>query len=175
LAGQAGSFAVEVKAVNFSGQDFSLQGEKGRFVLPAEFRKAVREASGGERILCLAKHDRWNCLTGFGLSREVALDAQIDREERIAVERGTDFDRELRASQLFGFSKLPFDDSGRFVLPERFVKLANVCDRLFFQGAGGFFTIWNPAELARMGQGWEGAQAACAELEAQALAGKGRK
>lgn len=166
---------VEDKAVSYSGQDFSLQGEKGRFVLPAEFRKTVRASSGGERILCLAKHDRWNCLTGFGLSREAALQDQIEREERIAIERGQDFDRELRAMQLFGFSKLPFDDSGRFVMPERFVKLANIGDRLFFQGAGLFFTIWNPAELAKLGSGWEGAQAACAELEAQAVAGKGRK
>ena len=74
--GQAGRVRVEDRAVSYSGQDFSLQGEKGRFVLPAEFRKTVKTSSGGERILCLAKHDRWNCLTGFGLSREAAL--QVD-------------------------------------------------------------------------------------------------
>ena len=166
---------MEDKAVSYSGQDFSLQGEKGRFVLPADFRKAVRLSSGGDRVLCLAKHDRWTCLIGFGLSREAALEAQIDREERIAIERETEFDRELRATQLFGFSKLPFDDSGRFVLPDRFLKLARIEDRLYFQGAGGFFTIWNPIELAKMGTGWDGAQAACAELEAAALAGKAAK
>ncbi len=166
---------MDSKAVSFSGQDFSLQGEKGRFVLPTEFRKAVREASGGERVLCLAKHERWACLTGFGLSRETALEAQIDREERVAVERALDFDRELRSTQLFGFSKLAFDDSGRFILPDHFIKLARLGDRLFFQGAGNFFMIWNPAELAAMGAGWEGAQAACIELEAQALAAKARK
>jgi MraZ protein len=101
--------------------------------------------------------------------------AQIEREERIAVDRKEDFDRELRAMQLFGFSKLPFDDSGRFVMPDRFIKLASLGDRLYFQAAGEFFMIWSPAELAKMGPGWEGAQATCAELEANALAAKGRK
>ena len=37
------------------------------------------------------------------------------------------------------------------------------------------FTLWTPAELAKMGAGWEDAQEACADLEAQALAGKARK
>lgn len=171
----AGMGQVDLRAVNFSGQGFSLKGEKDRYVLPSEFRKAVREASGGERILCLAKHDRWNCLTGFGLSREIALEAQIEREETNAINRGLDFDRDLRASQLFGYSKVPFDDSGRFVMPDRFLKLGRLGDCLFFQGAGGFFTIWNPEELGRMGDGWEGAQAACVELEAEARAGKARK
>lgn len=166
---------MEVKAVSYSGQGFSLKGEKGRFVLPGDFRKAVRDSGNGERVLCLAKHDRWNCLVGFGLSRESALEAQLDREERIAIERAVDFDREARAAQLFGFSKIPFDDSGRFVLPDRFLKLGRLTDRLFFQGGGAFFTIWNPDELAKMDAAWEGAQAACAEFETEALAGKARK
>ncbi|MEN9718753.1 MAG: hypothetical protein RIQ99_1631, partial [Pseudomonadota bacterium] len=31
-------------------------GEKGRFVLPPDFRKAVKESGLGDRVLCLAKH-----------------------------------------------------------------------------------------------------------------------
>ena len=61
----------------YSGQGFSLIGEKGRFVLPPDFRKAVRDSGQGERVLCLAKHPRWKCLTGFGLSRvEVLVDGR---------------------------------------------------------------------------------------------------
>ena len=45
----------------------------------------------------------------------------------------------------------------------------------FFLGGGLQFTIWSPEELAKMGEGWEDAQEACADLEAQALAGKARK
>ena len=162
-----------VRPISYSGQGFSLLGEKGRFVLPPDFRKAVRDSGLGERVLCLAKHPRWKCLIGFGLGRVNEFEAELDREERIALERGVDYDRELRANQLYGFARVPFDDSGRFVLPERYFKLGGLDSAAFFQGGGKSFTIWNPEELAKMGAGWEDAQEACAELAAQA--GKARK
>ena len=160
------------KPITYSGQGFSLLGEKSRFVLPPELRKSVRESGQGERLLCLAKHPRWKCLTGFGLSRADQFEAELDREEEIALERQIDFDRDLRAQQLYGFARVPFDDSGRFVMPERYFKLGGLTDRVFFQGGGKMFTLWNPAELAKLGEGWEDAQEACADLETQALAGK---
>jgi MraZ protein len=159
--------------ISYSGQGFSLRGEKSRFVLPPQFRKTVRESSLGHRTLCIAKHERWKCLTGFGLSRKDDLAAQIDREEMLAIQAGKDFDRDLRAAQLYGFSEVPFDDSGRFVIPDHLLNLAGVDGSLFFQAAGGFFTLWNPDELAQLGPGWEGAQAACANFVAEA--GKGRR
>ncbi len=155
---------------SYSGQGYSPRGEKNRFVLPPQFRRVVKDSSAGSRVLCLAKHDRWDCLTGFGLSRAGELDAQIDREEALAATRGTDFDREMRAIQLYGFAEIPFDDSGRFIMPEHLIGLAKLDDGLFFQGAGGFFTIWNPARLAAMGPGFEAAQGACAALVADAEA-----
>jgi len=149
----------------YSGQAYSPSGDKGRFVLPPAFRKAVKESSGGNRILCLAAHDRFDCLIGFGLSRTDKLNQQLEREEERAIRLGdADFDRDVRAQQLFGFEQLPYDDSGRFVMPEHLRDLGKVGDGLYFQGAGDFFFVWNPAELARMDPAWKGAQAACAKL-----------
>lgn len=147
----------------YSGQAYSPAGDKSRFVLPPLFRKAVKESSGA-RTLCLAKHDRWNCLTGFGLSRKEELDAQLDREEELAYKVGREFDRDLRAMQLFGFVEIPFDDSGRFVMPDHLRALGHVNDGLYFQGAGRFFTIWAPDQLSAMGPEWESAKAACDNL-----------
>lgn len=144
----------------YSGQAYSPAGDKGRFVLPPLFRKAVKDSSDG-RVLCLMKHPTWNCLVGFGLSRKEELEAQLDREEDRATALNKDFDRDTRASQLFGFQEMPFDDSGRFVMPDHLRSLANIEDGLFFQGGGRFFTLWNPAELAKMGDDWAGAKAAC--------------
>ncbi|MCZ8172980.1 MAG: MraZ N-terminal domain containing protein, partial [Brevundimonas sp.] len=93
------------RPISYSGQGFSLMGEKGRFVLPPDFRKAVRDSGLGERVLCVTKHPRWKCLTGFGLSRVSEFEAELDREERIALERGHDFDRDARASHRYGFSR----------------------------------------------------------------------
>lgn len=159
-------------ATVYSGQGFSSRGEKGRYVLPPEFRKAVAESSDG-KVLCLAKHERWNCLTGFGLSRESDLEAQIEQEIERALRLGRDFDADLRRMQLFGFKKIPFDDSGRFILPEHLAEIGGLTGDVYFHGAGSFFTLWNPAELYRMGEGWEGAQAACRALAVDG--GKGKK
>lgn len=158
----------------YTGQGFSLAGEKSRFVLPPPFRKTVKELSGGNKVLCLAKHDRWKCLTGFGLSRRDEFFEQIDREEALAVQAGQPFDRDMRQMQLFGFSEVPFDDSGRIVIPDNLARIAGLGGELYFQGAGSFFMIWSPDELARMGEGWESAQSICADLAGEAAA-KARK
>ena len=151
----------------YSGQAYAPAGDKSRYVLPPLFRKAVKDSSEG-RVLCLAKHDRWTCLVGFGLSRKDELEAQLDREEERALRLNLDFDRETRSSQLNGFVELPFDDSGRFVMPDYLRRLANVEGGLFVQGGGRFFTLWNPAELAKMGDDWAAAKAACEALTADA-------
>ena len=158
----------------YSGQAYSPAGDKGRYVLPPLFRKAVKESSDS-RTLCLTKHDRWNCLVGFGLSRKLEFEAQLDREEEMAFKFQRDFDRATRSSQLYGFAELPFDDSGRFVMPDYLRGLADIEDGLFFQGSGRFFSVWNPAELMRMGDDWAAAKAACQALVAEAEAKAKRK
>ena len=70
---------------------------------------------------------------------------------------------------------MPFDDSGRFVMPDWLARLGGIENGLFFNGAGRFFTIWNPAELARMGTEWAQAHAACETLVAEGAAKAKRK
>ena len=141
-------------------------------MLPPTFRKLIRDASLGSRILCLAKHDRWPCLTAFGTSRGDDLDIQVDKEQAAALTRGVEFDRELRLAQLASYVDVPFDDSGRFVFPDYLATLAGLGDDAFFNGNGPFFTIWNPAALAKMGTGFEAMQAACVALADE---GKGKR
>lgn len=171
---------MEGRRVRFNGQGFSLKGEKDRFVLPPDFRKALRESGTDEtgavrKELCLQLHADFPCLIAFGLGREAELDDLLDREEENALRRGAEFNRQVRSSQLFGFLKVPFDDSGRFVLPPRFVKGAQIADQLYFQGAGAEFLIFNPVELMKLPAAeWRHAQLACEDLAEQALA-KARK
>lgn len=151
----------------YNGQAYSPSGEKGRFVLPPAFRKAVKESSGGSRTLCLTVHDKFDCLIGFGLSRIDQLHAKLDREEDAAIRRNDDsFDRDVRAAQLFGFEQLSFDDSGRFIMPEHLRDLGKILDGAYFHAAGDFFFVWAPDQLMQMGPEWKGAQAACAKLMA---------
>ena len=158
--------------VGYNGQAYSPAGDKGRFVLPPAFRKAVKESSGGSRTLCLAAHAKYDCLVGFGLSRIEELHRELEDEAAAAIAmKNADFDRDVRAAQLFGFEQLPFDDSGRFVMPEYLRDLGKVDGGLYFQGSGRFFLVWAPEELKRTGPEWKSAQAACAKLMAAAKKG----
>ncbi|MEE4537099.1 MAG: division/cell wall cluster transcriptional repressor MraZ [Erythrobacter sp.] len=160
----------------YNGKAFSLLGDKGRFVLPPAFRKAVKDSSGGAKTLCLASHEKFDCLIGFGLARAETLHQQLDREEERAIRLGdTEFDRDVRAQQLFGFEQLPFDDSGRFVMPDHLRELGKIDAELYFHGAGDFFFVWNPEELARQGPAFKDAQATCARMAADAQAKAAKK
>lgn len=157
----------------YGGQGFSLQRDKNRFVLPAPYRSTLKESSG-RPVVALAKHSRWRCLTGFGLSAVDNFQAQIDREEAAAIQKGEPFDRDKRAMDLYGFHEVPFDGSGRYVLPDALATIANIDDQIYFHGAGEFFTLWSPSELAKMDESWESAQTMCASLSARELAKAGR-
>lgn len=137
-------------------------------MLPPAFRKVVKDSSFDAKTLCIAKHDRWDCLIGFGLSRMEELEEQLNREEETAIRTGKDFDRDTRSAQLYGFMEVPFDDSGRFIMPEYLVELGGLEEQVYFQGGGAFFTIWNPAKLEEMGPEWAAAKAACKALAAEA-------
>lgn len=133
----------------YSGQGFSLLRDKNRFVLPNIHRGTVRESSGKD-VMCLAKFPEWKCLIAFGLSRVAEFESELDREQARADAAGRPFNRTKRAMALYSFQPVPFDGSGRFVMPDALAGLANIQDQLFFQGVGQFITIWNPEELYKL-------------------------
>lgn len=157
----------------YSGQGFSPRGEKGRYVLPAAFRKAIAPDENSPRVLCLARHDRWNCLNGFGLDRTGNFESLIDRAEESALRLGKDFDRELRSMQMWNFTEVSFDASGRFILPDHLADLCGIDGGIGFLGGSPFFTLWSPASLYAMGSGFEGQQAIVRKLEGDL--GKGKR
>lgn len=157
----------------YNGQGFSLQRDKNRFVLPNVFRGTVRESSGKE-LVCLMPHDRWPCLMGFGLSRIADFEAELREMQDVALRAGREFDAEKRASDIYSSYEVPFDGSGRFVLPDDLVALAEISDQLYFRGNGRFFTVWAPEQLYGMGDDWKAAKTACGSLAEKELA-KARK
>jgi MraZ protein len=166
---------VASRPFSYNGPDFSLRGDKNRFVLPAPFRSTLKASSGG-MVVCLGKDEKHNCIIGYGISRRDEMLAQFDREAEAALGKGVEFDAVERGMALFSVVEVKFDGSGRFILPDSIVKAANIQDQLYFQGAGRFFTAWNPDELYKMkGPGWEGPKATCASLQAAHLAKARRK
>jgi MraZ protein len=163
---------VADKPIRYNGKGFSLRGEKNRLALPAALRKDVVASSGGERILCLAKHHNWTCLIGFGLSRVDTFDDWLNSEQKRHTDLGRDFDRDAMSMSLYGYEEVPFDASGRFVLNDDLAEMGNLRDEVFFHGAGEFFTLWNPEELYAMGPAFDGAKTSCRRWQADAAKGK---
>jgi len=160
----------------YRGQGFSLRRDKNRFVLPNQFRGTVRESSGDKPILCLSKHDKWPCLVGFGLSRVDEFEDIIAEERQFAMQAGQPFDRDALAMTLYNYHEIPFDGSGRFVLPEDLTVLGGVEDQLYFQGAGRYFFVFSPKELQALTDPfWRGAQVSCATLVASEMKKASRK
>lgn len=159
----------------YSGQGFSLLRDKNRFVLPNVLRGPVRTSSGKD-VLCLAKHPQWKCLVGYGLSHTEQFEAQLDAEQARADAAGREFNRDLRAMQLYNYESVPFDGSGRFTMPDALASLGALDDELFFQGIGRSILIWSPAELEKLAGNpdFEAAIATCRSLQ-QAERAKAKK
>lgn len=47
---------------------------------------------------------------------------------------------------------LPFDVTGRIVIPSDLLKHANITDTALFVGRGNSFQIWNPSDFERVQQ-----------------------
>ena len=159
----------------YHGEAYSPAGDKGRYVLPPDFRNAIKQSTeDGEKTLCLARHHKWPCLVGFGVNYESQLEEQLAHEEDMAARRGEPFDRDRRRMSLFGYRKVPFDASGRFNMPEALRKRAKIDSGLYFNGMGKFFVIWAPEMLRELGEEFEDVLMDCEDAIAEAEA-KSRK
>lgn len=151
----------------YYGPGFSPMGDKGRFVLPAKFRKTLKESNSGDKTLFIDKHPLFPCLIGFGLPYKAELAEGIKADAQAADSR-----YRMRM-QLYSFVDIPFDESGRFVLPRPFFNLGKIEDQIYFHGNGPYFTMWNPERLMEMdGDEFLAAQIHC---ESQMATAKGRK
>lgn len=131
----------------YSGSGISAIDDKDRLSIPAFLRKDL-VASSGDRTVCIGKHEKWNCLVGFGLSRKIDMLAEIDREEANAIARGEPYDRDVASFLKFNSIKdLSFDASGRFGLPDGHRIKGNIKDKVIFFGMGLYFCMWDPETL----------------------------
>ena len=173
----SGMSGVSQRPRGYRGQGFSLRGEKDRFVLPPLFRKVFAEL-GDEGTLCIGVHPDYKCLRAFGLSRTEMFEDILDKEEDNAVRRGRDYNREVRSTTMWVFTEVPFDKSGRFVLPPQFCKVGGIGDNICFLGGGNFITMWDIDELGGAGQEWAAQYELCladAEQARAKVTARGRK
>ncbi|MEZ5709574.1 MAG: hypothetical protein R3E02_09335 [Blastomonas sp.] len=132
----------------YQGAALTTIDPKGRLAIPAVFRNPIMKSSEGERLVCLALNSHVPCLQGYGTIRRDRLLAQVERREDVAVERGEIFRSELEGGPMFSLAyEISFDASGRLILPPILRAAAGIDDKVFFNGNGTEFSIWNPDKL----------------------------
>lgn len=160
----------------FSGYGFSLRDEKGRFAIPVDFRSDLKLSSDGKKTICLDIHPDWECASAFGLSRRRSLKDLLEQAREEARDNGEKFNRLELTAQLTGFSKVGFDDSGRFTMPPDLMEDCGIDDALYWHAVDDHIVLFNPEVLYDRGPRFMRSRCRRAERDARAkAAAKGKK
>ena len=114
--------------------------QKGRVSVPAVFRQTLAGLSFNG-IVAFRSH-RADAIEGCGMD---FMEQMIARVSEIDLFSETHDDL---ATTIFSDSQqLPFDGTGRIMLPQGFREHAGITDKAAFVGKGPIFQIWEPGRL----------------------------
>jgi MraZ protein len=115
---------------------------KGRVSVPAAFRDTALARYEGSRSLVLGVNSDSGCLDCFDLSHNERLLASLN--SRFGDQQSAERDKE--AAKMFGLTHIVTpDDTGRIVIPELFMKVANLKSTAVFIGLAYKFQILEPS------------------------------
>ncbi|MDB5317232.1 MAG: mraZ [Rhodospirillales bacterium] len=116
--------------------------KKGRASFPASFRAALERFE--VHSFYLRPHHLHTCIEGFSNAALDGVNASLGAMDAYSE------DQELLALALFGdTAELNYDAEGRFSLPSKLQRHAQIEDTMVFVGMGDKFQIWEPALLDR--------------------------
>lgn len=131
----------------FRGYALQAIDGKGRVALPAPMRVIV-ERQAGERALLLSDDPVRGCLRAADNGWSDRLYDRLAAEAESARAAGREVDYEEVGANAFGhFDEVPFDQSGRFILPPFLRGKGGLTDLAFFWGAGDTIEVWDPRTL----------------------------
>ncbi len=125
----------------FQGSALNAVDAKGRLSVPSFIRQKIERRSD-EKLLVLSVHPEFQCLVGYDANHSAVM--QDKAERRLGDNPDPLAELELQASLFGGTVDVPYDPSGRIVMPPRLKRRADIADLALFVGMGGDFQIWNP-------------------------------
>ena len=136
----------------FQGSALNAVDAKGRLSVPA-FVRSVVERRSDARAIVVGAHEIAPCLTAYGRGYARNLYDEMERRRLVEEEKGgTLEDHYARARRLFGMTEdVPYDTSGRIVLPPMMRRKGQIEDLALFVGVGGTVEIWNPRVAMEQG------------------------
>jgi MraZ protein len=132
----------------FQGSALNAVDAKGRVSIPA-FLRSVIERRGDARTIILAKHESFPCLSAYDPAYAALKHSKL---ERLLEKEETNPQAQLEYQQrnLMAFAateEVPYDSSGRIVLPPMMRRKGEIGDLALFLGTGETFQVWNPQRL----------------------------
>ena len=132
--------------MRFLGNIEAKADAKGRAFLPATFRKVLQ--TGGEERLVLRKDVFQTCLV---LYPESVWNEQMD-SMRQRLNRWNKTQQQVFRQFVSDVELVSLDGNGRFLIPKRFQRMANIEQEIRFIGMGDTIEIWsnNESEQQKM-------------------------
>ena len=127
--------------MRFLGNSEAKTDAKGRVFLPAVFRKQLHSAA--EECLIMRKDTYQSCLV---LYPESAWNEQMN-ELRVRLNRWDPKHQMIFRQFVSDVEIITLDSNGRFLIPKRYLKLANIGQEVRFIGMDNTIEIWSK-ELA---------------------------
>jgi MraZ protein len=129
----------------FNGSALNAVDAKGRLSVPAFVRGVIERRSDAKAVV-IGVHDVAPCLNAY--DRGYARHLHLENERRRLTEEaqgGDPLAAYARARRTFGITEdVPYDTSGRIILPPMMRRKGKIEDLALFVGVGGTFEIWNP-------------------------------
>lgn len=126
--------------MRFLGNIEAKADAKGRAFLPATFRKVLQ--TGGEERLVLRKDVFQTCLV---LYPESVWNEQMD-SMRQRLNRWNKAQQQVFRQFVSDVELVSLDGNGRFLIPKRFQRMANIEQEIRFIGMGDTIEIWSNSE-----------------------------
>jgi len=129
----------------FQGSALNGVDAKGRVSVPAFLRQVI-ERRGDARTIVLAKHDAFPALSAYDPAYAALKHAKLERlAEKQETDPAAELDYARRTMMAFGATEeVPYDSSGRVVLPPMMRRKGQIEELALFIGVGETFQIWNP-------------------------------
>jgi MraZ protein len=129
----------------FQGSALNSVDAKGRVSVPA-FLRTVIERRGDARTIVLAKHDSFPALSAYDPGYAALMHSKLERLfEKQEGDAEAALEYQQRNLMAFGATEeVPYDSSGRIVLPPMMRRKGGIDELALFLGAGETFQVWNP-------------------------------
>ena len=129
----------------FNGSALTAVDAKGRLSVPAFIRGVIERRSDAKAVV-IGMHELSPCLNAYDRGYARNLFAENERRRLAEEAQGGDVAaHHARARRTFGLTEdVPYDTSGRIILPPMMRRRGQIEDLALFVGVGGTFEIWNP-------------------------------